>query len=47
MAPIASAIYAMLLLEFGPVSCISVHFEKGIMKLTLLNLLENDIAGVL
>ena len=34
VAHIASTIYAMVMLEFGPVFCISVFFEKGIMTLT-------------
>ncbi len=35
LACIASAIYAMVMRKFGPVFCISVFFEKGIMTLTL------------
>ena len=35
VACIASPIYVMVMHEFGPVFCISVFFEKRIMKLTL------------
>ncbi len=31
----ALSVYAMLIHKFGPLFCISVFFEKGIMKLTL------------
>ncbi len=35
VARIASSVYAVVMPDFGPVLCISVVFEKGIMKLTL------------
>ena len=36
---IASGIYAIVIHKFGPVLCISISMEKGIMKLTLIQLI--------
>ena len=38
----ASAIYAMVMRDFGPVFCISVSIAKGIMKLTVVVFLAKD-----
>ena len=40
VARIVSAIYVMVMRTFVPVFCISVFFERRIMKLTLLSILS-------
>ncbi len=47
VACIAIAIYPMVMMrKFGPVFCISVYFEKGIMKLTLQLHLRPGTCGI-